>query len=135
MSERVPEHVARLLTSSIESVERLDVLLHLRAAPTHTFSARAVARALRLATHDVEHHLAILCGRGFLTVSFGSDLLYAYKPISPAIAQVLSELDVLNRMYRQDVIATLQARDGKDPVRAFANAFLIRDTKKGGKDA
>lgn len=134
MSEKVPEHVARLLTSSIESVERLDVLLHLRATPNHTFSARAVANALRQPVSAVENHLAILCGRGFLTVSIGSDLLYAYKPVSPAIAQVLNELDALNQAHRQDVVATLQARDGRDPVRAFANAFLIRG-KKGGNDA
>ena len=133
MAEKIPEHIARLLASSIESVERLDVLLHLRAAPTHTFSARAVANALRVPVHAIEQDLAILCGRGFLTVSIGSDLLYAYKPVSPAIAQALNELEDLNRSRRADVVAALQARDGKDPVRAFANAFLIRG-KKGGKD-
>ena len=133
MAEKIPEHIARLLASSIESVERLDVLLHLRAAPTHTFSARSVATALRFPVHAIEQDLAILCGRGFLTVSIGSDLLYAYKPVSPAIAQVLNELDELYRLRRPDVLAALQARDGKDPVRAFANAFLIRG-RKGGKD-
>ena len=129
----MPEHIARLLASSIESVERLDVLLHLRSDPGHTFTARSVAAALHISTHAVEHHLAILCGRGFLTVSIGSDLLYAYKPISPSIAQVLTELEALNRLRRADVVAALETRDGKDPVRAFANAFLI--WKKGDKDA
>ncbi|MBX3228513.1 MAG: hypothetical protein KIT84_07665 [Labilithrix sp.] len=127
--------MARLLTSSIESVERLDVLLHLRSDPTHTFTARTLAAALKLPTASVEQDLAILCGRGFLTVSIGNDLLYAYKPISPAIDEVLREVADLNRLRRSDVVAALISRDGKDPVRAFANAFLIRGNKKGDGDA
>lgn len=109
------------------------MLLHLRADPRHTFTARAVATELHLPTHAVEQHLAILCGRGFLTVSIANDLLYAYQPVSPSIAQALNELEDLNRMRRADVVAALRAGDGKDPVRAFANAFLIRG-KKGDKE-
>jgi hypothetical protein len=134
LPERIPEHIARLLASSIESVERLDILFHLRATPKHAFSAKEVATQLHMPTHAVEQHLAILCGRGFLTVSIANDLLYSFRPVSPAIAEALNELEEIKRARRADVIAALEARDGKDPVRAFANAFLIRG-KKGGNDA
>lgn len=132
--EKIPEQVARLLTSSIESVERLDVLLHLRADPKRALNAKTLAAQLKLPSPIVEQHLAILCGRGFLAVNIGSDLQYSYKPISPAIDQVLHELAELNRVRRPDVVAALEAKDGRDPVRAFANAFLIRG-RKGGDDA
>lgn len=130
---RIPEHIARLLTSSIETVERLDVLLHLRANKGKLFGARAVAQALHMSTAVAEQHLAILCGRGFLTVSIGSDLIYGYQPVSSAIDVAMQEVADLSRDRRPDVLATLRDASDRDPVHAFANAFLIRKTdKKGG---
>lgn len=132
---RIPEHIARLLTSSIETVERLDVLLHLRENSGKLFGARAVAQALHMSTAVAEQHLAILCGRGFLTVSIGSDLIYGYQPVSAAIDAAMQEVADLNRGRRQDVVATLQDASERDPVHVFANAFLIRKSdKKGGSD-
>jgi hypothetical protein len=126
---KIPDHVARLLASSIETVGRLDVLLHLRAARGKTFTARTVASACGITAAAAEQHLAILCGRGFLGVSIGSDLAYSYQPISPAIHQVLEEVQKLNATRRADVVAALAERRDGDPVHAFANAFLVR---KGG---
>lgn len=105
---RIPEHAAKLLTSSIESVERLDVLLHLRAEVPHALSARAVATTLRLSPRVAEAHLAVLCGRGFLKVNFGNDLLYAYNPVSASLDEVMAELEALNRSQRADLVAALR---------------------------
>jgi hypothetical protein len=135
MVERpIPEHVARLLASSVETTERLEVLLHLRSARGREIGARAVAAACHLGVAAVEEHLAILCGRGFLTVSIGSDLRYAFQPISPTIEEVLDEVAELHATRRADVIAALGDARGRDPVRAFANAFLLRknDRKDDG---
>lgn len=130
---RIPEHIARLLTSSIETVERLDVLLYLRESRGKLFGARAVAQALHMSTAVAEQHLAILCGRGFLTVSIGSDLIYGYQPVSAAIDAAMQDVAVLSRDRRQDILATLRDASERDPVHAFANAFLIRKIdKKGG---
>ncbi len=129
----IPEHIARLLTSSIETAERLDVLLYLRENRGKSFGARSVAQALQMSTAVAEQHLAILCGRGFLTVSIGSDLIYGYQPVSAAIDAAMQEVADLSRDRRPEVIATLRAASGRDPVHVFANAFLIRKTdKKGG---
>lgn len=110
MSEKLPERVERLLRSAIESVERLDVLLHLRADPHHAFSARAVATALHLPTHAVEHDLAALCGRGILKVNIASALLYTYNPVSETLDGTVRELEELTRRRREDVVAILRAR-------------------------
>ena len=129
---RIPEHIARLLTSSIETVERLDVLLHLRANKEKSFAAKTVAQALHMSTAVAEQHLAILCGRGFLTVSISTDLIYGYQPVSAAIDAAMKEVADLTRDHRQDVVATLRNASARDPVHAFANAFLIRKTDKKG---
>ncbi|HVH41685.1 MAG TPA: hypothetical protein VM925_05060 [Labilithrix sp.] len=137
MSEerRIPEHLVKLLASSIETAERLDILLHLRAHPTRSFGARAVAAAVGGSSVQAEQHLAILCGRGFLTVSIGADLLYGYQPVSPAVDVALKEIEVLNRERRADLIATMQDTTERDPVHAFANAFLVRKRdRKGGNN-
>jgi hypothetical protein len=126
----VPEHVKRLLVASIESAQRLDVLLFLREKKPKRYGAKAVAQALSLATGDVEQALAILCGRGFLSVAIENDLLYAYEPVSPSITEVMDELAALVRTDRTSVVGVLGSAPPGSAVRAFANAFLIR---KGGK--
>jgi hypothetical protein len=123
---RIPEHLKRLLSSSIESVERLDILLFLRAQKPKSFSARGLGTALRVPSVKAEQHLAILCGRGFLTVTIGSDLVYAYQPVSPTIDAALAEIVDLNRERRTEVIAALEDGSQRDSLHAFANAFLIR---------
>ncbi|MBX3208551.1 MAG: hypothetical protein KF764_26195 [Labilithrix sp.] len=129
----IPEHLAPLLTSSIESVERLEILLHLRARRGKTFGARAVAEALRVSSVFAEQHLAILCGRGFLEVSIGSDLIYGYQPVSAALDAALQEIEELYRDRRADVVAVLKSPLARDPAEVFADAFLIRKpTKKKG---
>jgi hypothetical protein len=131
----IPDHVARLLASSIETPERLMVLLHLRAARGKSFTAKALAAARAISVSSAENHLVLLCGRGFLTVNIGSDLVYAYKPVSPTIDGVLEEIERLYRARRDEVEAVLTERRERDPVHAFANAFLLRrDEKKGGGD-
>jgi hypothetical protein len=135
MAERIPEHLARLLGSSVESLERLDLLLHVRAARGKKFTAGALADLFGLPAVSAEQHLAILCGRGFLNVSIGSDLLYTYHPVSPAIDGALAELETLNRERRPDVVAALGGARSPDPVRAFADAFVIRaESSKGTRD-
>jgi hypothetical protein len=120
MAPAFPEHLARLLTSSIETEERLDVLCLLKRARPRTFTAKGVASELGIA----------LCGRGFLTVTIANDLFYSYAPVSPTIDKALDELVKLLDGDRKRVLEVLKKQHGKDPAHAFANAFLVR--KKDG---
>lgn len=129
-ARRIPEHLVKLLASSIETEDRLDILLFLRANAGQKFAAKALAAAFRGRNVDAAQHLAILCGRGFLGVSIGVDLLYGYAPLSPAVVAALDEIAELNRDHRADVVATLHDRAERDPAHAFANAFLVRKTDK-----
>ena len=130
MPDDFPEHLARLLTSSIETEERLDVLCLLRRLRPRTFTAKGVATELSIAPSKAEQALAMLCGRGFLTVNIANDLFYSYAPISPTIDKALEELTDLIAKDRARVIDVLHRKHARDPAHAFANAFLVR--KKDG---
>lgn len=125
-----PEHLARLLTSSIETEERLDVLCLLRRLRPRTFTAKGVGTELSIAPSKAEQALAMLCGRGFLTVNIASDLFYSYAPVSPTIDKALEELTELIAKDRARVLDVLRRKHARDPAHAFANAFLVR--KKDG---
>lgn len=129
MSTEIPEHVARLLTSSIETVERLDILLLLRRARPKTFTARAVATELWVSAGAAESALALLCGRGFLTVSIASDLFYSYAPVTPSLDATLESLMKLVVRDRPRLIELLRAADGA-PEETRANTSIGR--KKNG---
>lgn len=130
MADAFPDHLARLLTSSIETEERLDVLCLLKRARPRAFNAKSVASELNIAKSKVENALAMLCGRGFLTVNIANDLFYSYAPVSPTIDAALDELVDLYVRERPRVLEVLTKQHGRDPVHAFANAFLVR--KKDG---
>lgn len=130
MAVDFPEHLARLLTSSIETEERLDVLCLLRKARPRTFTAKAVASEMGIAPGKAENALAMLCGRGFLTVTIANDLFYSYAPVSPTIDKALDELTAFVARDRKRVLDALTQQRGRDSAHAFANAFLVR--KKDG---
>lgn len=130
MAKDFPEHLARLLTSSIETPERLDVLCLLKKARPRTFTAKSVAAELSITSGTAETALAMLCGRGFLTVNISNDLFYSYAPVSPTIDAALDELTTLLARDRGRVLEVMKDKHGRDPVHVFANAFLVR--KKDG---
>lgn len=132
MADAFPEHLARLLTSSIETEERLDVLCLLKRSRPRTFTSKSVASELGISAGRAENALAMLCGRGFLTVTIASDHFYSYDPVSPTIDKALDELVKQLDRGRVRVIDVLNKKDGRDPVHVFANAFLVRKKNDDG---
>lgn len=131
MGAPIPEHLVRLLTANIESPVRLEVLLLLRRSAPRKFTAATASKQLNAPEALVERELALLCGRGFLAVTLGSDLNYGYQPVSAELDAQLGELADLYEKRRADVRALLR-REAIDPIRAFAEAFRI--VKKGDGD-
>ncbi len=106
----LPNDVVILLQDHIESLERLQVLLHL----VRTSGARApaaVAATLRLAVEPTEQHLARLCASGLLAVTLGNELRYAYRTSSKALADTVARLEraCLDRM--EDVARAIGEKD------------------------
>lgn len=136
MPDSLPEPVRDLLANVIETTERLDVLLLLYRAHPKGFAASAVAKHLHLLPANAETALAMLCGRGLLTVTIANDLVYAYAPVTPELGQAvdaIAALDVADDT-RGQVRGVLRGGHARDPARAFAAAFLFGGSKKGNDD-
>lgn len=120
-----PEH-ERLLTVAIETVERLELLLVLRRERPKAFTAKSLRSGFS-ARGAVDSNLAFLCGRGFLGVTIGNDLVYEYRPISTKIEQQVTEIADAWQTRRAEVARLLGAAGGpRDAASAFADAFRIR---------
>lgn len=131
-SNPIDPEIARILTSAVESVERLEVLLVLRRERPQAFTAKALRRHVAV-NGSLDTHLAILCGRGFLGVNLGNDLVYVYQPISPRIDHQAEEIAALWASRRSDVEALLEGR-ATTPAQDFADAFRLgrkRDDQDG----
>lgn len=122
------EDVRRLLTDAIRSVERLDVLLLLR-REARSFSVRSLATAARIPPARAELHLVMLCGRGFLSVGIGNDVVYSYAPASAELANAVAQLATLRRDHPEQIDELLGAAP-RDPIRDFAEAFRVRKKDK-----
>jgi hypothetical protein len=134
--------IIRLLKGDIQSPERLQILLALFRERPRAFTAKTL-RALLSGdrsnssstssnAHALDTHLAILCGRGFLAVTIGNDLLYAYKPISDAFHEQISALWTLWDSRPGDVLAVLNGSSKEDAARAFADAFRLNKRDRNG---
>lgn len=107
-------------------MERLELLLLLRRERPRTFTAKSLRSTFSVAG-AVDSNLAFLCGRGFLGVTIGNDLVYDYRPISPKIDQHVTEIADAWKTSRAEVAALLRAPTGsRDAASAFADAFRIR---------
>ena len=127
----VDPEIERLLAHVVETAERLEVLLLLRREQPSSFTAKTLCRLVSIAPSTADTHLAVLCGRGFLGVTIGSDLTYSYQPISPKIDQQVATLAQLCKERRAEVVALLGKSRAVSPATAFADAFRFR---KGNDD-
>jgi len=123
MSSELSQKIAALL-GLIETQGSLEILLYVRSSGGKSLTANTVAKDLSMTTASAERELALLCGRGFLTVTLGSDLRYAYRPMKEDVDAVLDELVQLWSRDRESVVRALARSE--DPIRAFANAFRFR---------
>lgn len=122
----IDPEIERILSVAIESADRLEILLTLRQEQPKTFTAKTLRERLALPSASIDTHLAILCGRGYLGVTIGNDLVYTYRPISQKIDQQVADIAALWATRRSDVEALFRLRRENDPVRRFADAFRFK---------
>lgn len=114
------DHARRAIVSFIDTTERLDVLLHVRGLRGRSASPEEVARASGIATAGAEWHLAYLCSCGFLSVAIGTELRYAYRPLTETIRTVVEELDRLNAHRRDELVEAIRTAQSR-------RAFIAED--------
>ena len=113
------------------SVQRLEALLQIQATPGRVWTPRELAGEIQhLSTEDAWDLLATFYGHGFLTaVSRDS---FRYEPSSPELVQGVAALAKAYAEQRIVVLEHLMTLASMDPIRRFADAFVIRkDSKRG----
>ncbi|MBZ4418672.1 hypothetical protein [Myxococcus sp. RHSTA-1-4] len=127
----LPSRVQRFITSHIDSLEKLEVLLLLRARAEREWTASAVSLELRITESSAAARLADLTARRLLVDDGATPPAYRYSPASSEDVQAVTELAAVYAAKRVSVISFIFSRP-LDKVRGFADAFVLKKDKDGG---
>ncbi|MFL5345254.1 MAG: hypothetical protein ACJ8AT_10695 [Hyalangium sp.] len=127
----IPPRVQRFIAAHIDSIEKLEVLLLLRARPDREWSAREVSQELRITESSATARLEDLTARRLLGKAAGSAPVYRYAPASADDDQDVGELQATYSTRRVSVISFIFSKP-LDKVRGFAEAFRLKRDKDEG---
>jgi predicted ArsR family transcriptional regulator len=126
----IPPRVQRFISTHIDSIEKLEVLLLMRARAEREWTARDVSQELRITESSAVARLEDLTARRLL-VSRGNPPAYRFSPASSEDAQAVSELQDTYSTRRVSVISFIFSKP-LDKVRGFADAFRLKRDKDEG---
>jgi hypothetical protein len=125
----IPEPVRHFLVQQVRSVEQLEVLVLLGAAPDREWTAAEVCDQLRSSVRSIEGRLGDLCAQGLLAATDReTGRAYRYAPATEDARRLVEEAASLYKERRLAVINLIYEPPERDAV-SFANAFKI---KRGG---
>lgn len=127
----IPPRVQRFISTHIDSIEKLEVLLLLRARAEREWTARDVSQELRITEASAAARLEDLAARKLLAVREGSPPSYRFKPASADDAQDIADLQETYSTRRVSVISFIFSKP-LDKVRGFADAFRLKRDKDDG---
>ncbi len=119
----VPDDVAQLIASHIDSVEKLEILLLLRGEGDRSWTTEDVSRELRRNPSSVARCLRQLSERGLLGGEVADG--YRFAPPDPAVERQVTRLAETYATRRVSVIQLIVANP-MDSVTTFADAFRLR---------
>ncbi len=117
----VPDDAAQFLLRMIDSVAQWEGLLLLRTHPDMAWDIPAVARQLYVSEDETRALLAKLVERKILALEGD---IYAYKPHSPELDELIGRCAELYRTYLIPVTKIIHSKPGS--IQAFADAFRLR---------
>jgi hypothetical protein len=123
VSGGVPDDVARLIASYIDSVEKLEILLLLRGERDREWTSEQVSRELRRNPASCSRGLAQLAMTPLIAGSPQDG--YRFEPDGPAEEQLVDRLADTYATRRPSVISLI-ASNPMDSVTTFADAFRFR---------
>jgi len=123
----IPPRVQRFISTHIDSIEKLEVLLLLRARADRDWNARDVSQELRITEASANARLEDLKARRLL-VAAGNPPTYRYNPASSDDAQDVAQLQETYSTRRVSVISFIFSKP-LDKVRGFADAFRLKRDK------
>ena len=123
--EPIPENVRRFIVDHINSVESLEILLLLFAAPARELSPLEVSRALYTSPESATARLRELHEAKLLLATETSEApKYRFNSVSPESA-LIAHLEKVYKTRRVYVISFIYSKP-TDPLRAFSDAFRLR---------
>ncbi|AKQ69374.1 hypothetical protein A176_006286 [Myxococcus hansupus] len=126
----IPPRVQRFISTHIDSLEKLEVLLLLRARADREWTASAVSLELRITDTSATSRLEDLTQRRMLVSDGGSPPSYRYSPASSEDVQAVTELAAVYSVKRVSIISFIFSRP-LDKVRGFAEAFILKKDRDG----
>lgn len=138
MSE-LPNLVRDLLSERVATFEQLEILLLLRTHPGRTWTARELAREVKLHEEAVVEALAALVNGTLVRRQEGSGKpLFSYLPTSSELERACDALAEAYEQQRLDVMNFMSTkaieRVRGAAARRLADAFRFRSSDKGTKD-
>jgi hypothetical protein len=124
----IPPRVQRFISNHIDSIEKLEVLLLLRARTDKDWTAREVSLELRITESSALMRLEDLTARRLLMERPGSPPTFRYNPASAEDVQDINELQATYSTRRVSVISFIFSKP-LDKVRGFADAFRLKRDK------
>lgn len=124
----IPPRVQRFISTHIDSIEKLEVLLLLRARAEREWTARDVSQELRINESSSAARLEDLTARRLLVKGDGNPASYRFSPASADDAQAVGELQDTYSTRRVSVISFIFSKP-LDKVRGFADAFRLKRDK------
>ncbi|WP_211193936.1 hypothetical protein [Pyxidicoccus fallax] len=109
----------------IDSIEKLEVLLLLRARAEREWTAAEVALELRITDVSADARLADLTASGLLVCDAGRPEKFRYSPIRSEDVRSIAELAMAYAERRVSVITFIFSKP-QNHVQGFADAFLFR---------
>ncbi|WP_323382777.1 hypothetical protein [Myxococcus dinghuensis] len=125
----LPMRVQRFITTHIDSLEKLEVLLLLRSQSGKEWTASSVSLELRITDSSAAARLADLTERKLLVSDGGTPPVYRFSPASSEDVQAVTELAAVYGARRVSVISFIFSRP-LDKVRGFAEAFVLKKDKE-----
>ena len=126
----IPPRVQRFISTHIDSIEKLEVLLLMRARAEREWNARDVSLELRITEASAAARLQDLTASRLL-VEKGNPSSYRYSPASSEDAQDVAALQETYSTRRVSVISFIFSKP-LDRVKGFADAFRLKRDKDDG---
>jgi predicted ArsR family transcriptional regulator len=127
----IPPRVQRFISTHIDSIEKLEVLLLMRSRAEREWNARDVSQELRITEASASARLEDLAARRLLAMKAGPPPTYRFSPASLEDEQDISALQETYSTRRVSVISFIFSKP-LDKVRGFADAFRLKRDKDDG---
>lgn len=121
-TSRLPEEIKTLLSTHVESLGHLEVLLYLYNHATQVWNAQTLSKELRNHPTNTAHHLKRLTDQGFLKCE---NNWCSYGPKTPELEEATRKLNDSFKDMPVAMIASIYEKPN-DTLRGFADAFKLK---------